>query len=439
MNIAQIMTRDVRIIDPDRTVREAARLMDELNVGSLPVCDGRRLLGMITDRDITVRSTAAGLSPDQSYVRDAMTDNVWWCYEDDDVDHIVELMGAHQIRRLPVVDREKHLVGIVALGDLATDVEEDASRALHRISSPSEPDRSGPVPTGRAGRTPTGVSRWLTAEERRVLEERRSAERGDWGYPRRRSTPTHRDASADRDRFRYRDEDDVRAAFGSFGHPGEERARNARMRGGYGGEGYQGYGDDVARPRHGRSGGYHPRRFGVATATGYFERPGYDSDWEDRRMQELERAWSLVHERRDHRNYGSGPGNTRFDNDATASRGEVRRGEHRGRGPRNYLRQDDRICEDINQLLTDDALIDASEIEVAVKDREVTLSGTVRDRHAKRRAEDLAESVSGILHVQNNLRISPSQEGQEARASESAAGPRSDERAMGQKDRQQGS
>lgn len=434
MKISQIVTRDVRIIDPDRTVREAARLMDEMNVGSLPVCDGRRLKGMITDRDITVRSTAAGLSPDESYVRDVMTDNVWWCFEDDDVDHIVELMSAHQIRRLPVVDREKHLVGIVALGDLATDLEQDASRALHRISAPSEPDRSGTLSSGRA-RGEAALR--LTAEERRILDERREAERGDWGYPRRRHTPTRRDAGADRDRFRYRDEDDVRAAFGSFGHPGEERARNARMHGGYGGEGYQSYGDDFARPSHTRGGGYRPRRFGVATATGYFERPGYDSDWEDRHMQELERAWSLVNERRNHRNYGSGPGNTRFGNDSTASRGEVRRGEHRGRGPRNYLRPDDRICEDINQLLTDDALIDASEIEVVVKDRAVTLNGTVRDRHAKRRAEDLAESVSGIIHVQNNLRVGEPQVTPEAKASGTAAGSRSGERATERKDRQQ--
>ena len=110
---------------------------------SLPVCDGRRLRGMVTDRDITVRATAAGLPPDTTRVRDIMSDNVWWCFDDDDVDHIVELMSDHQIRRLPVVDRDKHLVGIVALGDLATDREGDASRALHRISTPSEPDRTG--------------------------------------------------------------------------------------------------------------------------------------------------------------------------------------------------------------------------------------------------------------------------------------------------------
>src|SRR3712207_6897810 len=93
--------------------------MDELNVGVLPVCDGRRLIGMVTDRDITVRSTAAGLAPDQSYVREVMTEDVTWCHESDDVDDVVEQMSRLQVRRIPVVDGGKRLVGIVALGDLA--------------------------------------------------------------------------------------------------------------------------------------------------------------------------------------------------------------------------------------------------------------------------------------------------------------------------------
>ena len=89
MKISDIMTRNVRVVAPDRTIQEAARLMDEMNVGSLPVCDGRRLRGMVTDRDITVRATAAGLPPDTTRVRDVMSDHVWWCFDDDDVDHIV--------------------------------------------------------------------------------------------------------------------------------------------------------------------------------------------------------------------------------------------------------------------------------------------------------------------------------------------------------------
>jgi len=409
MRIAEIMTRNVRVVSPDRTIQEAARLMDEMNVGVLPVCDGRRLRGMVTDRDITVRATAAGLPPDTTRVRDVMSDNVWWCFDDDDVDHIVELMSDHQIRRLPVVDHDKHLVGIVALGDLATDTEDDASRALHRISIPSEPDRTGTPSSFRADQTRGSGRARLTGNERRELDRRLIDEDDDWrhrphDYREDWRSPEGRASSHGRGPFRFRDEDDVRAAFGSFGHPGEEGARNARMRGGYGGEGYQSYGDEYAS-RGSAGGGYRPKRYGASTITGERARPGDDSSEDDRRMQDRERTWSLVNERRDHGNYGMGPGNTRFGNDATASRGEVRRGEHTGRGPRNYQRSDERIREDINERLTDDAMIDASEIDVQVQNRDVTLSGTVRDRNEKRRAEDLAESVSGVSHVQNNLRV----------------------------------
>ncbi|QFU18113.1 BON domain-containing protein [Microvirga thermotolerans] len=184
------------------------------------------------------------------------------------------------------------------------------------------------------------------------------------------------------------------------------------MRGGFGGEGYRNYGEGYGAFDPGLGGGgYRPRRFGTSTATGHWEHPGDDSSPEDRRAQDRERTWSLVNERRDHRNYGSGPGNTLFENDATASAGEVRRGEHRGKGPRGYRRSDERIREDVSERLMDDALVDASEIEVSVRDREVTLSGTVRDRREKRRAEDLAESVSGVAHVQNNLRVGQHQPG----------------------------
>jgi CBS domain-containing protein len=412
MKVAEIMTRNVRVVSPDRTIQEAARLMDEMNVGVLPVCDGRRLRGMITDRDITVRATAAGLAPDTTRVRDVMSDNVWWCFDDDDVNHIVQLMSDHQIRRLPVVDHDKHLVGIVALGDLATDVQGEATRALHRISTPSEPDRSGTPSSARADQTRGGGQVRLTADERRELERRMNDASRDDDYRHRPNDyresghhgRTDNSRRPGRDQFRFREEDDVRAAFGSFGYPGQEGARDSRMRGGFGGDGYQSYGDEFAgRGSAGR--GYHPPRYGASTITGERARPGDDSSPEDRRMQDRERTWSLVNERRDHSNYGMGPGNTRFGNDATASRGEVRRGEHQGRGPKGYQRSDERIREDISERLTDDAMLDASEIEVQVQNREVTLTGTVRDRNERRRAEDLAESVSGVSHVQNNLRV----------------------------------
>jgi CBS domain-containing protein len=152
MRIAEVMTRDVKVIGPERSVREAARLMDNLNVGSLPVCDGERLVGMITDRDITVRATAVGEDPDRTRVKEIMTDDVRWCFEDDDVSDVVRTMGDVQIRRLPVIDHEKRLVGIVALGDLATDRAEGTEEALRNISEPSEPDRSGTASRQRKGR-----------------------------------------------------------------------------------------------------------------------------------------------------------------------------------------------------------------------------------------------------------------------------------------------
>jgi len=412
MKVSEIMTRNVRVVSPDKTIQEAARLMDEMNVGVLPVCDGRRLRGMVTDRDITVRATAAGLPPDTTRVRDVMSADVWWCFDDDDVDHIVQLMSDHQIRRLPVVDRDKHLVGIVALGDLATDREDAATRALHRISTPSEPDRTGTPTTARADQTRGGRAARLSDDERRELERRMndaSRDDTDRHRPHDYRENDHRGRTDNtrrpgREQFRFREEDDVRAAFGSFGYPGQEGALDSRMRGGFGGDGYQSYGDEFAgRGSAGR--GFHPPRYGASTITGERARPGDDSSEDDRRMQDRERTWSLVNERRDHGNYGMGPGNTRFSNDATGSFGEVRRGEHQGRGPKGYQRSDERIREDINERLTDDPMIDASEIEVQVQNREVTLTGTVRDRNERRRAEDLAESVSGVAHVQNNLRV----------------------------------
>ena len=397
MKISEIMTRNVRVVSPDRTIQEAARLMDEMNVGVLPVCDGRRLVGMITDRDITVRSTAAGIAPDQHTVREIMTDEVEWCFDDDDVDEIVEIMSRHQIRRIPVVDRDKRLVGIVALGDLATDRREDAARALSRISTPSEPDRTGTPTTGRADATRRGGEARLTEDERRELARRRrdredeldrQHERG-WRRP---------SGGSGGGGFRFRDEDDVRAAFGPFGYPGQENERNAQMRGGFGGDGYQNYGEDYAGHSSGPGGGgYPPRQFGTADLMGRRERPGDDSSREDRRAQGQERARTLLSDGRSHANYGVGPGNTRF--------GYAGAGEHRGRGPKNYQRSDERIREEVNERLTEDPRVDASEIEVRVENREVTLTGTVRDRDEKRRAEDIAERVSGVSHVQNSLRV----------------------------------
>ncbi|MCC2970408.1 CBS domain-containing protein [Massilia sp. IC2-476] len=141
--IREVMTPDVQTISPQETVQRAAQMMDDLNVGAIPVCDGDKLVGMITDRDITVRAVAAGQTPDQTFVGEVMSTDVRACFSNQDIDEVLNTMGDVQIRRVPVIDEQsKQLVGIVSLGDIATKTQGAAEGALDEISSPSEPDRS---------------------------------------------------------------------------------------------------------------------------------------------------------------------------------------------------------------------------------------------------------------------------------------------------------
>ena len=134
MKVSEAMTRDVRITSPDQSIREAARIMAEIDAGVLPVGENDRLVGMITDRDIAIRAVAEGKGPDTS-VREVMTEDVKYCFEDEDTDHVARNMADQQVRRLPVVNRDKRLVGIVALADLATEGSlPKTARALHGIS-----------------------------------------------------------------------------------------------------------------------------------------------------------------------------------------------------------------------------------------------------------------------------------------------------------------
>jgi CBS domain-containing protein len=140
--ISEIMTRDVMTVSPQESIKRAAQLMDELNVGAIPVSDGGRLIGMVTDRDITVRATSAGESPDQTMVRDVMSVGVKTCFDDQSVDEVMEQMRDVQIRRVPVLDHNtQNLVGIVSLGDVATKHSAEVDRTLEKISMPAEPDR----------------------------------------------------------------------------------------------------------------------------------------------------------------------------------------------------------------------------------------------------------------------------------------------------------
>ena len=128
MKISECMTRDVRIADPEMSLKDAAQLMGGCDAGALPVGENDRLVGMLTDRDIAIRGVAQGRGPDAK-VREAMSQEVRWCYEDDDIEEVLSTMADEQIRRMPVLSREKRLVGIISLGDLAKEHETRAAGA----------------------------------------------------------------------------------------------------------------------------------------------------------------------------------------------------------------------------------------------------------------------------------------------------------------------
>jgi CBS domain-containing protein len=133
MIISEVMTREVRIASPDDTLECAARLMETEDCGSLPVAENERLVGMLTDRDITIRAVARGLSPQDGKVRDVMSREVRYVYDDESVRDVATVMGDLHVRRLPVLDRDKRLVGIVSLGDLALSKPASAGDALQSI------------------------------------------------------------------------------------------------------------------------------------------------------------------------------------------------------------------------------------------------------------------------------------------------------------------
>jgi CBS domain-containing protein len=136
--LKDLMSRDVKVISPEMTIRDAAQTMLDGDFGMMPVGEDDRMIGTISDRDIAIRAVAEGKGPDTK-VRDVMSDGIAWAYEDDSVEKAAKLMSDRQVRRLPVVDRDKRLVGIVALGDFAVDASEikPAAQALSEISKPS--------------------------------------------------------------------------------------------------------------------------------------------------------------------------------------------------------------------------------------------------------------------------------------------------------------
>ena len=136
MQVKNAMTPDVELASPNQTIRQAALLMGECDCGVLPVAKSGRLVGMITDRDIAVRGLAEGKGPDAK-VREAMTQEVMYCFDDEEIQHVCQNMAEIQVRRLPVVNRDKQLLGIVSLSDLAKK-EANTAKALRGIARPSE-------------------------------------------------------------------------------------------------------------------------------------------------------------------------------------------------------------------------------------------------------------------------------------------------------------
>ena len=136
MKVSEVMTRDVQTIRPDQRVQEAASFMLSADAGSIPVTDGDRLIGMITDRDIAVRGVAKGYGPDTP-VRELMSDDIICARADDDIEDVASRMSEAQVRRLPVIDENERLCGIVSLGDLSREADEDAANeALEGVSEP---------------------------------------------------------------------------------------------------------------------------------------------------------------------------------------------------------------------------------------------------------------------------------------------------------------
>jgi len=143
MKVSEAMSRDVKVCTPGSSIRECARAMEEIDAGVMPVGENDRLIGMITDRDIAIRAIAQGKGPDTP-VREIMSVEVKYCYEDEELDHVARNMAALQVRRLPVMSREKRLIGMLSLGDLALKERKSAAKAVSGVSRHGGQHTQGP-------------------------------------------------------------------------------------------------------------------------------------------------------------------------------------------------------------------------------------------------------------------------------------------------------
>lgn len=141
MRVSEIMTSDPELIDPNASIREAAKRMKSENIGALPVGENDRLIGMVTDRDIAMRGVAEDRAPETTTVRDVMSEKIFYCFEDDDIEDAAQCMAENQVRRLPILNRDKRLTGIISLADIAQTGEECEKTALEGVSEPSSEPR----------------------------------------------------------------------------------------------------------------------------------------------------------------------------------------------------------------------------------------------------------------------------------------------------------
>jgi CBS domain-containing protein len=186
--VSQVMTRNARWVAPGESLQRAAQLMGELDVGALPVCEGERLVGMVTDRDIAVRGIAAGKAPQSAHVDEVMSADVRWCFEDQPLDEVMAQMSDSQIRRVPVVshDDQHRLLGIVSLGDLATKAAGAGGKVeqvVEQVSQPSGGGMQAGAGAGAATGMKNGVPEALTGIDERIPGSRLE-EVGVSGQPR---------------------------------------------------------------------------------------------------------------------------------------------------------------------------------------------------------------------------------------------------------------
>ncbi|MCI0541497.1 MAG: CBS domain-containing protein [Verrucomicrobiales bacterium] len=139
MKLKDILTKDPQVISPDALICEAGKMMKQYDIGMLPVCDGERLVGAITDRDLAIRAVADGDDPLRTKVKDVMTPGICWCFEDQSLEEVAELMEEKQIRRIAVLNGNKRLVGIASLGDFAVRSKDQqlTEELLERVSEPA--------------------------------------------------------------------------------------------------------------------------------------------------------------------------------------------------------------------------------------------------------------------------------------------------------------